>query len=150
VPGTAVFLTSNAEGAPVVLLHQLKHNKALHEQILLLSVVAAEVPEVEEDERVTITRLGEGFHRVVARFGFMETPDLPRVLEICRRMGLRSKKLDTSYFLGHERVLPTGNSPLAYWRKQLFVFMNRNAQSATQYFGLPPNRVVELGAQVQL
>lgn len=150
VPGTAVFLTSNTEGAPVVLLHQLKHNKALHEHVILLSVVPAEVPDVEDDERITLVKLGQGFYRVIARYGFMETPNVPAVMELCRKLGLRTKRLETSYFLGNERVLPTGRTPMAMWRKQLFIFMNRNARSAALYFGLPPNRVVELGAQVQL
>jgi KUP system potassium uptake protein len=150
VPGTAVFLTSSTEGAPVVLLHHLKHNKALHEQVVLLSVVSAEVPAVEDEHRVTVTRLGHGFYRVTARYGFMETPNVPEVLVMARDQGIRTKRMETSYFLGRERILTNGKSPMARWRKKLFVFMSRNAQSATQYYGLPPNRVVELGAQVQL
>lgn len=150
VPGTAVFLTSQAEGAPVVLLHHLKHNKALHEQVVLLSVLSAEVPAVPEEQRVWVKRLGHGFYRVTGTYGFMETPNVPEVLELCRKHGLRTKRMETSYFLGRERLLATGRSRMARWRKKLFIFMSRNAQSATQYFGLPPNRVVELGAQIQL
>jgi KUP system potassium uptake protein len=149
VPGTAVFLTSDAEGAPVVLLHHLKHNKALHAQVVLLSVVAVEVPDVEDTERVRVTALPHGFFRVVARYGFMETPNVPHVLSLCEPRGLQTKLMETSYYLGHERLIPTGTSPMARWRKKLFVFMSRNAQSAANFFGLPPNRVVELGAQIE-
>lgn len=150
VSGTAVFLTSESEGAPVVLLHHLKHNKALHEQVVLLSVASAETPDVPNAERVTVTRHGQGFYRVMATYGFMETPNVPEVLELSRAHGLETRKMETSFYLGSERVLPTGESKMARWRKKLFVVMTRNAQSATRYFGLPPNRVVELGAQVQL
>lgn len=101
-------------------------------------------------QRVIVKRLGQGFYRVTATFGFMETPNVPEVLRRCREHGLKANKMETSYFLGRERVLPTGKTKMARWRKKLFVFMSRNAQSATQYFGLPPNRVVELGAQIQL
>jgi KUP system potassium uptake protein len=149
VPGTAVFLTSDAEGAPVVLLHHLKHNKALHTQVVLLSVVAVEVPDVDDAERVRVTELPHGFFRVIARYGFMETPNVPHVLALCEPRGLRTKPMETSYYLGRERLLPTGSARMARWRKKLFVFMSRNAQSAANFFGLPPNRVVELGAQIE-
>jgi KUP system potassium uptake protein len=149
VPGTAVFLTSDAEGAPVVLLHHLKHNKALHTQVVLLSVVAVEVPDIDDAERVRVTTLPHGFFRVVARYGFMETPNVPHVLALCEPHGVRTKPMETSYYLGRERLLPTGGSRMARWRKKLFVFMSRNAQSAANFFGLPPNRVVELGAQIE-
>jgi KUP system potassium uptake protein len=149
VPGTAVFLTSDAEGAPVVLLHHLKHNKALHQQVVLLSVLSVEVPTVEDADRVSVTALPQGFYRVLARYGFMETPNVPRVLALCEPHGLRTRAMETSYYLGRERLLPSGRERMARWRKKLFVFMSRNAQSAAQFFGLPPNRVVELGAQIE-
>jgi KUP system potassium uptake protein len=149
VPGTAVFLTSDQEGAPVVLLHHLKHNKALHKQVVLMSVVAAAVPEVEDDERVHVTPLQHGFFRVKATYGFMETPDVPHVMALCKAQGLRTSPMETSYYLGRERLLVTGPARMARWRKKLFVFLSRNARSATQFFGLPPNRVVELGAQIE-
>jgi KUP system potassium uptake protein len=150
VPGTAVFLTSETEGAPVVLLHHLKHNKALHEQVILLSVISVDSPSVPADGRVSLASLGQGFHRVTASYGFMETPNVPEVLDLCRKHGLQTRRLETSYFLGRERILSTGASRIARWRKWLFGLMARNAQSATEYFGLPPNRIVELGAQVEL
>jgi KUP system potassium uptake protein len=149
VPGTAVFLTSDTEGAPVVLLHHLKHNKMLHEQVVLLSVTSVEVPEVEDDERVKVTTLAHGFFRVTATYGFMETPNVPRLLALGARQGLRTKLQDTSYYLGRERLIPSGPSPMPRWRKNLFAIMARNALSATQFFGIPPNRVVELGAQIE-
>ncbi|HEX9565067.1 MAG TPA: potassium transporter Kup [Gemmatimonadaceae bacterium] len=150
VPGTAVFLTSEVEGAPVVLLHHLKHNKALHEQVVLLSIALVETPAVRADERIKVTALGQGFYRVVAAYGFMETPNVPEVMRSCAVHGLRARRMETSYYLGREFVLPTGSARMARWRKKLFSVMARNAQSATAYFGLPPNRVVELGAQIQL
>ena len=150
VRGTAVFMTSEPEGTPVVLLHHLKHNQVLHEQVLLLSVMSAEVPEVNDLERVTVDRLPHGFFRVTARYGFMETPDAKEILALLAEQGVTTVPHETSYYLGRERLLPDGNSPMATWRKKLFIFMSRNAIGATQYFGIPPNRVVELGTQIEL
>ena len=155
--GTAVFMTSDPEGAPVVLLHHLKHNKVLHDQVILLSVVTAEVPEVAATERIEIEPLGQGFFRVQASYGFMETPNVPAVLQFCGRHGINAKKTDVSYYLGRERLLPTlprrSKDPdigtMARWRKKLFVLMSQNARGATEFFGIPPNRVVELGTQIE-
>ncbi len=149
VPGTAVFMTSDTTGAPVVLLHHLKHNKVLHEQVILLSILTADVPEVPVSERVHLEALGEGFYRATAHFGFMQTPSVREILSRCEPFGLRVRPGDTSFYLGREELIPTGNTPMARWRKKLFVFMGRNARAATQFFGLPPNRVVELGAQIE-
>ena len=149
VPGTAVFMTSDAEGAPVVLLHHLKHNKVLHEQVVLLSVVSAGVPEVDDDTRLTVETLEHGFFRITAAYGFMETPNVPHVIAMSAQHGLRTRPSETSYYLGRERLISTGRSPMSPWRKKLFGFMSRNARSATEFFGIPPNRVVELGAQIE-
>jgi KUP system potassium uptake protein len=149
VSGTAVFMTSDTVGAPVVLLHHLKHNKALHAQVVLLSVTSAEVPDVEDAKRVSVTPLDQGFFRVMATYGFMETPNVPDILALCALHGLHTRAADTSFYLGRERLIVTGRTRMAPWRKKLFVFMSRNAQTATQFFGLPPNRVVELGAQIE-
>ena len=150
VPGTAVFMTSGTDGAPMVLLHYLKHSKVLHEEVVLLSVQPAEVPDVDDAEQVRVVPLGQGFYRIVATFGFMETPNVPAVLERARTAaGVRAAPGETSYILGRERLLPRGTSRMVSWRKKLFVFMSRNARSATEFFGLPPNRVVELGAQIE-
>ena len=149
VPGVAVFMTREPEGAPVVLLHHLKHNKVLHEQVVLLSILSEEVPEIKDAERITIQRLTQGFYRITARYGFMESTDVPAILARARDAGIDNKPLDTTYYLGREQLIPTGTTPLWNWRKKLFVFMSRNSRSATAFYGIPPNRVVELGAQIE-
>jgi KUP system potassium uptake protein len=170
VPGIAVFLTSIRGGAPPVLLHHLKHNKVLHERVMMLSVTGEEIPQVDPSERVEYHELGEGFCEVVAHYGFMETPDIPSLLQSLQLQPadgspVRVVVTSTSFYLGRETLIPAdgkraraalpGSEPalartdMARWRKKLFIFMARNAQSATAFFGLPPNRVVELGAQIQ-
>ena len=149
VPGVAVFMTREPEGAPVVLLHHLKHNKVLHEQVVLLSILSEEVPEIKDAERITIQRLTQGFYRITARYGFMESTDVPGILARARDAGIDNKPLDTTYYLGREQLIPTGTTPLWNWRKKLFVFMSRNSRSATAFYNIPPNRVVELGAQIE-
>jgi KUP system potassium uptake protein len=150
VPGTAVFMTSNLDVVPPVLLHHFKHNKVLHEKVILLYVLNERVPLVAPEERIEVGDLGDGVYAVVARFGFMETPDVPRALKQCRTKGLRVKLSETSYYLGRETLLTTGTSRMSRWRKSLFAYLSRNARPATSFFGLPPNRVVELGMQVRL
>jgi KUP system potassium uptake protein len=149
VPGLAVFMTREPEGAPVVLLHHLKHNKVLHEKVVLLSILSEEVPEIPAAERITVKPLSQGLWRITARYGFMESTDVPAILERAREFGLEAKPLDTSYYLGREQLLASGTTRLARWRKKLFVFMSRNSRSATAFYGIPPNRVVELGAQLE-
>ncbi|MEP6550458.1 MAG: KUP/HAK/KT family potassium transporter, partial [Gemmatimonadales bacterium] len=149
VPGLAVFMTREPEGAPVVLLHHLKHNKVLHEQVVLLSILSEEVPEIPNAERIKIERLSQGFYRITARYGFMESTDVPTILARAREAGLDAKPLETTYYLGREQLIPTGTTPLWKWRKKLFVFMSRNSRAATAFYGIPPNRVVELGAQIE-
>ncbi len=155
VPGTAVFMTSEAAGVPVVLLHHLKHNKVLHETVILLSITTDEVPEVPRTERVRIEALGQGFFRVVAHYGFMESADVKEVLQRCRDFGIAARPLETSYYLGREQLIAKsgpwkkGGLSMSYFRKKLFSVMSRNARSATEYFQLPPNRVVELGTQME-
>jgi KUP system potassium uptake protein len=155
VPGTAVFMTSNAGGAPPVLLHHLKHNKILHERVLLVSIVGEEIPAVPEQERLTVKSLGHGFYQVLGRYGFMETPNVPALLASIPPFAVAGPRIElvpmeTTYYLGRETLLPTGRSTMASWRKRLFIVMARNAQTASAFFGLPPNRVVEMGAQIQL
>jgi KUP system potassium uptake protein len=155
VPGTAVFMTGNVGSVPAVLLHHLKHNKTLHERVLLVSVVGEEIPSVRDEERVAVRELGAGFFQVVARYGFMETPDVPAMLESLASRNVPGPRLwlrpmETTYYLGRETLLPTGRGRMARWRKRLFIVMSRNAQTASAFFGLPPNRVVELGAQIQM
>ena len=148
--GTAVFMSISPEGVPHTLLHHFKHNEALHERVVLLSIVSAEVPQVEPDERLAIEDLGQGFHRILARYGYMETPRVPEILELATRMGLPMDVYSTSFYLGRETLLTTGDAPMAQWRKKLFVFMSRNSWNATSFFGIPPGRVVELGNQVEI
>jgi KUP system potassium uptake protein len=150
VGGTAVFLTSDQEGAPVVLLHHLKHNKVLHRQVVLLSILSADVPEVDDAARMQVAPLEHGFFRIVATYGFMETPNVPAILAAAEVHGIRARPLETTYYLGRERIIASGPARMMRWRKTLFGFMARNARSATEFFGIPPNRVVELGAQIEL
>ncbi|UQA57753.1 potassium transporter Kup [Polyangium aurulentum] len=150
VKGTAVFMASNPYGTPPVLRHHFKHNQILHEQVVLLSIVSERVPEVPASERVEVENLDNGFFRVTARYGFMQTPNVPSVLAACREKGLVIELRHTSYYLGRETLLPTGRSKMSKWRKGLFAFISRNARPATAYFGLPPGRVVELGMQIDL
>jgi KUP system potassium uptake protein len=150
VPGVAVFLTSNPDGAPGVLLHHLKHNKTLHERVVLLSVLNTEVPEVSDDSRVSVEELGEGFYRIKARYGFMETPKVVQIMKLAAAAGFETQPAEISYYLGRERLLPTGNAKLARWRKRLYIVMSRNSPSAAEFFGIPPNRAVELGAQLEM
>ena len=150
VPGTAVFMTADSGGAPMVLLHHLKHNKVLHEEVILLTIQVKEIPEVIDSERMTVTKLPLGFWRVIAQYGFMQTPDVQLLLKNASAMGLRAKRMETTYYLGREQLLPIGSTKLATWRKKLYAFMARNSLSATAFFGLPPNRVVELGAQLEI
>jgi KUP system potassium uptake protein len=150
VKGTAVFMASNLDGAPPVLLHHFKHNKVLHEQIIMLSVVTVHRPEVPVIDRLTIRRLQPGFYLVVAKYGFMQSPNALEILALCKERGMDVDQNDTSFFLGRETLLTTGKSSMAPWRKALFAIMSRNARPATAFFGLPPNRVVEMGTQIEL
>lgn len=150
VDGTAVFLTSSLGVAPGVLLHHYKHNKVLHRQVVLLTIVTEGVPEVRHRERVAVRDLGEGFWEVIAHYGFMETPNVPKILGRCPEHGLKVEASSASYFLGRETILSTGRSKMARWRKMLFVYLQRNARPANAFFRIPANRVVELGAQVEL
>ncbi|EAU65104.1 K+ potassium transporter [Stigmatella aurantiaca DW4/3-1] len=150
VPGTAVFMTGNPEGTPPALLHNLKHNKVLHEQVVLLTILSEEVPHVPPSERVEVEPLEQGFVRVIARYGFMENPSIPDILKRGREQGLQFQLMSTSFFLGRETLIPSKKPGMAMWREALFAWMSRNARSATSYFRIPPNRVVELGTQVEL
>ena len=149
VPGTAVFLTAHTGGTPEILVHHLRHNKTLHEHVIFLSVAAEDVPEVTEGERLTVERLPLGFYRVVARYGFMETPDVATIVARCCRETLSSSGDDVTYYLGRPTLIATDRTPMMRWRKHLFAFLARNARPATQFFGIPPDRVVELGMQIE-
>jgi KUP system potassium uptake protein len=150
VRGTAVFMSGNPQGTPLALLHNLKHNKVLHERILLLTLVTVDEPHVAVAERLRVEPLADGFWRVLVRLGFMEKPDVPAILEACASQGLPVKLEDTTFFLSRETILATQMPGMAMWRERLFAFLSRNAQSATAFFGLPANRVVELGMQIEM
>jgi KUP system potassium uptake protein len=151
VAGTAVFMTSNPDGAPPVLLHHFKHNKVLHEQVVLLSVATTHDPDVPKEERLErVNDLGHGFYQVTAVYGFMQTPNIQEVLELCGAAGLVTSKDDTSFFLGRETLIVTARRNMARWRKMLFIFLSRNARPANAFFRIPPNRVIELGTQIEL
>ncbi len=150
VPGTAVFMYGSADGTPPALVHNLAHNKVLHEKIVFLTVVTEDVPHVEPTERVTVRHIGKGFHTVVARYGFMDDPDIDDVLKACRVKSLDIRAEGTTFFLGRETLVASDRPGMAQWREQLFAFMSRNALRATAFFKIPANQVFEIGAQVEL
>lgn len=150
VPGTAVFMYSDPESTPPALLHNMKHNKVLHEQVVLLSVNTEEIPRVPTKERIEVHKLENGFYRVILHYGFMEDPNVPRDLARARKLGLEYKSNETTYFLGREHLFASKTPGMAIWRENLFAAMSRNARTATDFFRLPPDRVVELGSQVEL
>jgi KUP system potassium uptake protein len=150
VPGTAVYMTGAPSGVPPAMLHNLKHNHVLHERVIFLTTVTEEVPHVPRARRLLVEELGKNMYRFVARYGFMETPNVPKLLERARRHGFDLDIMQTTFFLGRETLIPSKRPGMAIWREWLFAFMSRNAQSATSYFGIPVNRVVELGTQIQI
>jgi KUP system potassium uptake protein len=150
VPGLAVFMTGSADGVPHAMLHNLKHNKVLHERNLLLTVITEEVPHVRSSERMQFLDLGAGFWRLTAHYGFMETPNVLELLEAAGKAGFKYRLQETTFFLGRETIVATKRRGMALWREKVFAFMSRNARSATTFFGLPVNRVVEMGSQVEI
>ncbi len=150
VPGTAVFMTSSATGVPHALLHNLKHNKVLHERIMILTVIIDEVPYVDDEDRIEVRDLGSDFYRIVIRYGFMQELDVPAVLKTVENCGPKLKMMDTSFFLARQTLLASDRPGMAIWREKLFAWMLRNAETAMEFFKLPTNRVVELGSQVEI
>ncbi len=150
VPGTAVFMTLSPVGTPPTLLHHVKHNHVLHEKVILLSIMNTDTPAVSAGERIKLTNLGQGFYRVEAFFGFMQKPNVPQIMKIIAQYGLVTDPMTTTFYLGRETLLTGGKSKMMRWRKAFFAFMSRNAGNPTSYFGIPANRVVELGAQIEL
>jgi len=150
VPGTAVFLTASQEGVPHALLHNLKHNKVLHERNVMLTVETVDTPIAENDERVEVEPLGDEFYRVTLRFGFAEDPDVPNMLETVTVCGTPFDMMDTTFFLSRESIVATDRPGMALWRDKLFAFMSRNAIPATAFFQIPGNRLIELGTQVEI
>ncbi len=150
VPGTAVFMTPNPDGVPHAMLHNLKHNKVLHEKVVILTVKFLDIPHTNLEERVSVEALPYEFYRVTVKYGFKDEPDLPRDLALCAKYGLEIDTMDTSYFIGKESLIASHKSGMAYWRKKIFIGLFRTAETITNQFKLPPNRVVELGSQLMI
>jgi len=150
VPGTAIFMTGSGAGVPPTLIHNLRHNKVLHANIVLLTVTTEDVPHVSRERAIELEPLSAGFFRVTLRYGFMEEPGVPEAISEARARGLPIDKDDITYFLGRETLLPANHPGMAPWREKLFALMSRNAMRATAFFRIPPERVVELGMQVEL
>jgi KUP system potassium uptake protein len=150
VPGTAVFMTAQPVGTPPALAHNLRHNKVLHEHVVVLTVSTAQQPHVADDERISIEALGHDLYNVRVQYGFMEDPDVPAALRQAYERGVPLDPDDLTYFLGRETIIVTRRKGMAIWREKLFVVMARNAVRATAFFRLPPERVVELGVQVEM
>ena len=150
VPGTAVFMVANADAVPHALLHNLSHNKGLHERVVFLTVITEDVPWVPFGERLAVNSLGHGCWQISIRFGFKNSPDVPHALELCREHGLTFEMMETSFFLSRETLIPIGKGSMSLWRERLFSTMARNASSVVEYFNLPANRVIELGTQIEI
>ena len=150
VPGTAVFLTATPEATPHALLHNLNHNKVLHERVVFLTAEVTDEPWVPFTERVRLTKLGNGCWRMNVRYGFMNEPDISQTLEIAGTLGLEFDMMTTSFFLSRETVIPSSRPGMSMWREHIFAWMSRSATSAMDFFNIPPNRVVELGTQVEI
>jgi KUP system potassium uptake protein len=150
VPGTAVFMTAQPMGTPPALAHNLRYNKVLHAYVVVLTVSTARIPYVSREDRVVVQPLGQNVWNVRVQYGFMQVPNVPEALAQARERGLEMDTEDVTYFLGRETIIVTRKRGMAIWREKLFVLMSRNAVRATAFFKLPPERVVELGVQVEL
>ncbi len=150
VAGTSVFMTLSRDVAPSVLLHHFRHNHSLHQYVVLLSVVTKNIPFVDSREKVRVTEMDSGFYKVLAQYGYMESPDITEILGLCEGAGLRARMDRVSFYLGRERYIYSDSKWMPHWRKRLFAFMSRNARPATDYFRIPPDQVMELGAQIAI
>jgi KUP system potassium uptake protein len=150
VPGTAVFLTGDPYSAPTSLMHNLKHNRVLHERNILLTIKTEDTPRVPRHDRVQVEKISDGFIRVVAHYGFMESPSVPKIFEHCKRRDLNVNFPATSFFLSRRSLKPTSKTPMPRWQEWLFIKLARQADDATEYFQIPPDRVVEVGTQIQV
>ena len=150
VPGTAVFMTGNPDFVPNALLHNLKHNKVLHEKVLFLTVLTEDIPVAPPESRATVEELSPGIHRVILRYGFMESPNIPRALADLKSEGIDADVMQVSFFLGREQVVPAASPKMSRWRHWVFMVLARNAVSATEFFRIPPDRVVELGVRIAI
>ena len=150
VDGTAIFMTSTLDSVPHALLHNLKHNKVLHQRVVFLTVIMRDVPFVDDAERMEVRTLGCDFYQFLAYYGFKEDPDIPELLEESGRRGFEFEMMETSFFVSRETLIPTGAPGMALWRERLFASMSKNAVKASEFFRIPTNRVVELGTQIEL
>ena len=150
VTGTAIFMTGGADGVPHALLHNMKHNKVLHERVVFLTVIIEDIPHVDVLRRISVQHLGRRFYRVILHYGYLDDTDVPAALKFAKDFGLEFNDMDTSYFLGRETLIPSERPGMALWREGLFAWMSRSATSAMDFFKLPVNRVVELGTQVEI
>jgi KUP system potassium uptake protein len=150
VPGTGIFMTTSREGVPNALLHNLKHNKVLHGRVVILSIVIEDIPRVPKEDYVWIENMGHGFYRIIAHYGFKETPNIPAMLSDCRLQHMEFDMMETSFFVNRESLIATPGGGMALWREHLFVWMSHLAAKASDYFRIPSNRVVELGTQVEI
>jgi len=149
-PGTAIFLTSDPDVAPVALMHNLKHNKVLHEKNVILTVRTTDRPRVPDSQRVLIEPINDDFKKITLSYGFMESPVVPRALSLCRKQGVKFDIMSTSFFLGRRSVVPSASQGMPLWQDKLYIFLMRNAANPTDFFHIPPGRVVELGTQVSV
>jgi len=150
VPGTAVYLTARHLSMPHALQQNLKHNQIIHQRVVLLTIVTEDIPQVPVTERVEVDCMEEGFYRVTARYGFMETPDVPEALGMCRNHGLSVDLREASFFIGRETIIPSSSPDLGTWQERLFSVMFRNTSSPIQFFNIPSERVIELGVQIEV
>lgn len=150
IPGNAIYMSSDIWGAPIPLLHNLKHNKVLHNQVALLTFKTLDVPFVPQNERITLDSFAPSFYRIIAHYGFMETPKIKHILEACREKGIHFPIQETTFVLGRETILPKGTHNLSVWREKIFAFMSRNAERPSAFFKIPPNQVIEVGIQVEI
>ena len=150
VEGTGVFMTTNSDGVPNALLHNLKHNKVLHGRIVVLSIMIEDIPRVPQEDYVWIENLGHGFYSISAHYGFKETPNIPVMLNDCRLQSMNFDMMETSFFVNRESLIATPGGGMVLWREHLFVWMSHLAAKASDYFRIPSNRVVELGTQVEI
>jgi KUP system potassium uptake protein len=150
VPGTAIFMVSNDRIVPTPLLHNIKHNKVLHERVVLMKIETQDIPQVPDEQRIEVKHLDHNFHSVTVRYGFMDEPNVPRALAQMRLMNFRINLLETSFFIGREKIVCASTRGCWNWRKRLFIFLHRTMLSATEYFRIPSNRVVEVGGQIEI
>jgi len=150
VPGTAIFLRGENDGVPHAMLHNLKHNRVLHERVIFLTIHMHEVPWVPISERIQVQDFGNQCYQIRVHYGFKDEPDIPHVLDLCKTYGLDFDMLSTSFFISRQTIISTPGTGMSTWREHLFVTLSRNARGAADYYQIPPNQVIELGTQVEI